>query len=231
MLHLLYNSEVAGAAIRASIQQLTDSGLGLLWSDTLTQWTTSATAFNDRTNPVTGQVVSDNAVAYYGTSTFNNTYTGRIIVGYHDTNNSNNIIFSEVRYVRRGVELSFTLAPDRLQTQIGEPFIAHLSRRGDNKIVALNEINVGDDDTQAMAFDLAHLVPKGVTVSDVTSVAVSPSGQMTVTALGGKDAFAVLDIASGQVAGTTYDVSCTALLSSGDQVECNVKVNCKVPFA
>jgi len=228
--NLLFNGE-AGGNIRASMQQLLRSGLGLLWSDTLGTFTTNATPFNDRTIAVPSQNVSNNAITYFGQAVFDSVYTGDLVVGYHDTDSANKILFSEVRHVRRGLEVSFVISPDRLQTKIAEPFIAYLSRRGNNKIVSLNDITVADAEIKPFAFELSQLVPDGVNVSDVTAVSVTPTGEMVVTALGGHDAQAILDIEGGQVSGKSYTVSCNVLTSDGDQIEANVKVNCKTPFA
>ena len=227
---LLFNGALGGN-IRATMQQKLKVGLGLMWSDNQGTFIPGSSLFTDISYPVVQQNPSENSVNYFGQAVFNSVFTGDLVVGYHDLDNGDTNLFSEVRHVRRGLEVSFVISPDRLQTKIAESFIAYLSRRGDNKIVSLNDITVADAEIKPFAFELSQLVPDGVHVSDVTAVTVTPTGEMVVVALGGHDAQAILDIEGGQIQGKSYTVSCNVLTSDGDQIEANVKVNCKTPFA
>ena len=226
-IHFLYNSITPGGAVRASLQQLTESGLGDLWSDVLTAWTTPVTAFNDRTYPVTEQTVGETAIAYYGQAVFDNeTFTGTIIKGYHDTAAGNVLLFSEVGYVRRGQEIDFTIADDRANMDVSQIFTFKVSKRSDGTYAATNEITLSTLDDVDFTFDLPSLFPAGTYIATISTVDVSPSGTLVVDKIGPQGLYPILSTSGGQVAGTDYTVSCVALLNTGTQVKCQGVLKC-----
>jgi hypothetical protein len=224
--HFLFNSPTAGGSIRASLQQLTDSGLGDFWQDSSTSFVTTAESFTDRSYPVTEQVVGNASVAYYGQADVAHamTYTGMLIKGYHDTAASNVLVFSEVSYFRNGEEVDFTIAQDRTNTPVAKPFVLEMSRRADGTIVAMNNLYVSDVDVTDFAFDISPIVTDGVVVSTITNIQVSPAGGLGVTSIGPRDQLAVLRTDGSQLAGITYDVSCDVLTSDTKTLELNGKI-------
>ncbi len=237
-MHLLYNSVTAGGDIRATIQKLTDSGLGDFWKDqtlptgspTAAAFVTTATAFADRSYPVTEQTLGDAAVAYYGNAdTTDMVYSGRLVIGYHDNAGGANkeVLFSEVRYVRNGVDVSFALPNDRILLPVGNPFLWKMSRRADGSVVATNKIYLSDRDVGSVAFETKNLVADGVFVSSISNITVTPAGAVTVVDFGPRDSHAVIELGGGQVSGTTYDVTCVALMTDGQSIELNGKLVCQ----
>lgn len=239
MIHLAYNSEVSGANIRAQIVQLIDTGLGLtklFWQDntlpvsspTAGQFVTEATAVADRSYPVTEQLPAEDApVAYYGNADDSDmTYTGKLIIGYHDAGNDYARKYSEIRYFKYGKEVSFTIADDRTNRDISRIFVFELSKRKDRTYAAKNPITISTEDDIDFTFNLPSIVPSGVVVSKVLSVDVSPSGQMAVESLGPQGAYPVLSTSGGQVAGQDYTVSCLALMDTGETYKCRGILSC-----
>jgi hypothetical protein len=224
--HFLFNSSTAGGNIRATLQQLTDSGLGDFWQDSSTSFVTTAETFTARSYAVTEQVVGDASVAYYGQADVAHamTYTGMLIKGYHNAAAANVLLFSEVGYFRNGEEVDFTIAQDRTNTKLAQPFIFKMSRRADRTIVASNDIYLSDVDVTDFAFDIDALVTDGVVVSTITNIQVSPAGGLGVTSVGPRDQLAMLKTDGSQVAGITYDVSCDVLTSDLKTLELNGKI-------
>lgn len=219
--HFLYNSVTPGGAVRATMQVLDDSGLGNFWQDSSESFVADTVAFTDRSYAVTEQTVGNASIAYYGQAIFNSTYTGNIIKGYHDTAAGNVLLFSEVSYFRNGTEVSFTISDDRVNSPVAQPFIMKMSRRADGSIVATNKLYVSDVDVVDCAFDIEPLTTPGTVVSTIDNVAVSPSGSLSVTAVGPRDQLAILTTDGNQVEGTTYDISCDVLLSDGTTLQLN----------
>lgn len=228
-LHFLLNSLVPGGAVKATAQQLTDTGLGDFWQDSSESFVTTAVAFDDRSYVVTEQTVGDASVAYYGQAIFNSTYTGTLIAGYHDTAATpvaNVLLFSEVRYFRNGTEIDFTISQDRTNQPVGDPFVFKMSRRADGTVAAMNSIYVSDVDVVDFAFETEALVATGAVVALISNVAVSPSGQLGVVAVGPRDSRAVLITDGSQAAGITYSVTCDVLMSTGETIELNGRIVC-----
>jgi len=222
--HFLYNSITAGGAVRATMQQLDDSGLGLFWQDSSTSFVADTVAFTDRSYAVTEQVVGNASIAYYGNATFDSTYTGNIIKGYHDTAAGNVLLFSEVAYFRNGTEVSFTIADDRVNSPVAQPFVWKMSRRADGRIVASNKIYLSDVDVVDVAFNVDVLTNPGVMVSTIDNIAVSPAGGLGVAAVGPRDQLAILQTDGSQVEGITYDVTCDVLLSDSTTLQLNGEI-------
>jgi hypothetical protein len=231
-IHLPFNSKTPGGAIRATIQQLLKTGLGLLWSDTLGDWTTAATTFNDRTFPVVEQDVGDNAIAYYGQAVFDNeSFTGTIIKGYHDTAAlpvANILLYSEIGYVRRGEEIDFVIADDRANMDVSQIFTFQVSKRTDGTYAAPagKEITISPLDDIDFTYDLPKLFPSGTFISQINTVEVSPTGTLVIDKVGPQGLYPILSTSGGQVAGTDYTVSCVALLNTAVQVKCQGILRC-----
>lgn len=226
---LKYNSVVIGANIDAVIQKDSSSGLGNVWSESLGQWTTIAgNAYADITHSVT-EAPEHSGVAYAEVIDFDTNYTGRLVVGYYDGAVADpdaggyiantKPLFSEVRYVRNGHEVSFTLAQDRANMPIATPFIFKMSRRADGTVVALESIYMSDVDVKEFGFDIDVLVPEGTVVSEISNIAVSPAGSLGVNLVGPRDQIAMLKTDGAQVAGTPYTISCDVLTSNSETFE------------
>jgi hypothetical protein len=225
--HFLLNSLTAAGAVKGTLQQLDDSGLGNFWQDSSESFVTNAVAFDDRSYPVTEQTPGDASVAYYGQAIFNSTYTGTIIKGYHDTAASpvaNVTVFSEVSYFRNGKEVSFTISDDRVNSPVAKPFIWKMSRRADGSIAATNTIYVSDVDVVDCAFDIEPLTTPGIMVSAIFNLAVSPVGSLGVVVVGPRDQLAIIMTDGNQVEGTTYDISCDVLLSDSTTLQLNGEI-------
>ncbi len=225
VIHFLYNSTTAGGNIKGTLQKLTDSGLGDFWQESSTSFVTTATAFANRSYAVTEQTVGDAAIAYYGSTPASGmSYTGALIKGYHDADDSNNLVFSEVAYVRNGIEVSFTLAQDRTNQEIASPFTWVMGRRADGSVTAGDSIYLSDSDSPDVAFDCSAIKPPGVMVSSISNLTIATSGELAMTVAGPRDQQAVLNVTGGQVAGTTYDVTCDALFTDSSTIELNGKI-------
>ncbi len=232
-IHLLYNGTEPLGDIRATIQQLSNaSGLGDFWQDSSGTFVTTAVAFASRSYAVVEQTVGNASVQYYGNAdldvlgTHVMTYTGDLIIGYHDNADSQVLLFSEVVSVRNGTVVSLTVAEDRANTPVGEAFVFKMSRRADGVIVANDAVYVSDVDVVEFAFEIESLVPDGIVVSTISNIAVSPTGSLVVTKVGPRDTQAILKTSGAQTAGVTYDVSCDVLTSSAVTLQLNGQIKC-----
>lgn len=215
-------------SVSAGAQQLSDAGLGDWWQESSGGFVTKAAqTFTQRSYPLTATATAGDAcVTHFGsTPGAALTYTGKLIIGYFDTGNSDKLLQSVVKYYQGGEDVSLTIAEDRVNTPVPHAFTFVLSRRSDGVVVANQDITVSDADVIDFAFDISPLLKgqPGVVVSTISGIVVSPSGAMVATKVGPRDATAVLHIDGGQVAGTDYDVTCNVLTSAGQTIQANGK--------
>lgn len=223
IINFLYNTTTAGASIKATAQQLTLTGLGNFWQESSGTFVTTAVAFASRSYDVTEQLpVGDSSVAYFGsTPGAALTYTGPLIIGYHDTADSNKLLFSEIRYFQSGEDVSFTISQDRANTPVPDSFVFTMSRRSDGSVVSKNNLYLSDVDVVDFGFDVSSLLSPGVVVSTISNIVVAPSGALVVTSVGPRDQMVILRTNGAQVASVTYTVTCTVLTSDSTTLELN----------
>lgn len=220
VIHWALDLTTAGASIRGTAQQLSDAGLGDFWQESSDSFVTTSETFTNRSYAITEQVVGDSAIGYYGSTPGTNlTYTGLLILGYHDTTASNALVFSEMKYYQAGRDVSLTIADDRLNIPVADSFTFTMSKRADGSVVANNNIYVSDVDVVNFAFDIEPIVGDGVVVSTISDIAVSPTGALAVTARGTQNTLAILQTDGAQAAGISYTVTCNVLTSAAETIE------------
>lgn len=204
--------------------------LGNLWDFTNSVWATSP-AIGDRTTAL--PATSDgHCVGYFDSFDLNTTYSGRVAVAVFDNSQTpatDAPIQTEIRYVRRGYEETNHSYRDRVLDPVPDPLVAYLGTRGNNQIVPLNDIVIGDSFSGSVAVDVRRVVSKGVRVSDIVNLTITPTGP-TIRALGGHETQAQLDITGNLTTGQTYTINFEAMLTNGEKRECPARIVVKTPY-
>lgn len=211
-------------SLRGSIIQDSDSTL-LYWNETSMTWVDGNGG---------GFVFNDNTVAlseyrsgsYRGNNAFTSTFTGYVIIGVHDSNNSDQAIGEVLAYSRRGRVVNLLVAGDRINRPVAEALIFDMSRRTGGRIGTEKILYISDSDDFTFAICLAELFPENVVVSDITDITVTDSGELTVSSQGPRDQFALFSIDGGQVVGETYSLTSIITMDTGEQVKALLTIQC-----
>jgi hypothetical protein len=232
-LHLFYNPSDGSLAadIVGSLQKqgtVASPSLGEIWDFTNKAWGTfGSIAYADRTIAMPAQTAGF-CVGYYAVADFDTDFTGNVVFGAFDntTPDAAAPLFTEILHVRRGVPFDFVIAEDRTNQDISRVFIFEISKRQDGTYAAKKPITISTSDDFDFSFSLPSLVPSNVHVVQIQEITVSPTGTLAIEKKGPQGAYPILSLDGGQTAGTTYTVSCVAIMNTGDQYKCQGTFAC-----